>query len=81
MATAGEPFAINWNYQQGIFHYRFKADSGIAAPTVIYLPAERFGPKSVITTTLRFEFKYEEQRLLIYNDGCGGEAEVICVCL
>ncbi|MCL2763489.1 MAG: cellulase family glycosylhydrolase [Treponema sp.] len=76
MATAGEPLAIKWDYKQGIFHYRFKADSTITAPTIIYLPAEFFGPKTSITTPLRFEFKPEDQRLLVYNDGFGGESEV-----
>jgi hypothetical protein len=76
MATAGSPFAIKWNHKLGIFRYRYTADSGITVPTVIYLPAEWFGSQTKITTSLRFEFRQEEQRLLVFNDGFGGEAEV-----
>jgi hypothetical protein len=76
MATAGDPLSIKWNHQRGIFRYRYTADRGVAAPTVIYLPAEWFGSQTKITTSLRHEFKREEQRLLVFNDGFGGEAEI-----
>jgi len=77
MATAGDPLSINWNHQSGIFCYRYTADRSIAAPTVIYLPAEWFGSQTKITASLRHEFRREEQRLLIFNDGFGGEAEIV----
>jgi len=77
MATAGEPVSINWNRKQGIFRYRFKADGGIAAPTIIYLPAERFGPGTKVDTPLRFEFKPDERRLFVFNDGRNGETEIV----
>jgi hypothetical protein len=77
MATAGDPLSIKWNYKRGIFHYLYTADSGIAAPTVIYLPAEWFGSQTKITTLLRHEFRREEQRLLIFNDGFGGEVKIM----
>jgi len=80
MATAGIPLLIKWNHRQGIFRCRYTADSAIAAPTVIYLPAERFGPQTTITAPLRCEFRREEQRLLIFNDGFGGEVEVVVRC-
>jgi hypothetical protein len=76
MATAGQPLSINWDYKKGIFRYCFTADKAIAVPTVIYLPAERFGTSPNIVCALRFEYKYDEQRLLVYNDGFGGEVEV-----
>jgi hypothetical protein len=76
MATSGQPLSIHWDRKRGIFRYRFNADSGIAAPTIIYLPAERFGPQANITTVLRFEHRHEEQRLLVFNEGRGGETEL-----
>jgi len=77
MATAGDPLSINWNQKKGIFRYRYTADSGIAAPTVIYLPAEWFGSQTKITASLRHEFRREEQRLLVFNDGFGGDVEIV----
>jgi len=76
MATAGELLAISWNRKKGIFRCRFKADAALAAPTIIYLPAERFGPETTVTAPLRFEHRREEQRLLVFNDGFAGEVEV-----
>jgi hypothetical protein len=42
---------------------------------VIYIPPE-FGPNATISTTLRYEYKREEQRLLVYNDGKEGEVQI-----
>jgi hypothetical protein len=75
MATAGVPVSFRWDREKGIFDFRFKADGAIAAPTVIYIPPE-FGAKVVVTTTLRHEYKPDEQRLLVYNDGKEGEIQV-----
>jgi len=75
MATAGIPVSFSWDREKGIFNYRFKADSSISAPTVIYIPPE-FGPNAVISTELRYEYKPEEQRLLVYNDGKEGEFHI-----
>jgi len=77
MATAGNPLSIKWNHKRGILRYRYTADGAIAAPTVIYLPAERFGPQTTITAPLRCEFRQEEQRLLVFNDGFSGEVEIV----
>jgi hypothetical protein len=78
MATAGEPLLIAWDRKRGVFRYRFRADGGIAAPTVIYLPEERFGQQPTIEASagLRCEYRPAEQRLLVYHDGYGGEAEL-----
>jgi len=75
MATAGIPIWFQWDRKKGFLEYFFKADGAIAAPTVIYIPPE-FGPNLVITTSLRHEYKPDEQRLLVYNDGKEGEALV-----
>jgi hypothetical protein len=75
MATAGIPVSFQWDHEKGIFNYRFKADSAIAAPTVIYIPPE-FGPNIKIITELRHEYKPDEQRLFAYNDGKEGEIQV-----
>ncbi|MDR0444196.1 MAG: cellulase family glycosylhydrolase [Treponema sp.] len=84
MATAGRPLLVKWDRKRGIFIFRFCADGDIAAPSVIYLPAETFGisPKIEIRTlaaseqTMREEYQYEEQRLLLFNEGYNGETEV-----
>jgi hypothetical protein len=80
MATAGEPVSFQWDRKKGIFRYRFKADGAITAPTIIYLPpefgADANGPRAAITTTLRYEYKPEEQRLLVYNDGKNEEIQL-----
>jgi hypothetical protein len=81
MATAGKPLSINWDRKNGIFHYRFIADSAISAPGIVYLPTEFFGSLPIVETktqgaNLRWEYNQEEQRLLIYNDGYSGEAEI-----
>jgi hypothetical protein len=75
MATAGIPLSFRWDRKKGIFSYRFKADCAIAAPTVIYIPPG-FGPNVKITSILRHEYKPEEQRLLVYNDGKEGEIQL-----
>jgi hypothetical protein len=72
MATAGEPVSISRD-QHGVFRYRFRAEGGIAAPTVLYLP---FDQPPHITATLRCEYQAETQRLLVYNDGYHGETEI-----
>jgi len=77
MATAGEPVSIKWDSGKGVFRYRFRADGGIAEPTVIYLPAEWFGAETKVSTSLRFELQVEEQRLFLFNDGASGEVEVV----
>jgi len=82
MATAGKPLFFNWNRKRGEFVFRFTADKNIAAPGIIYLPAETFGMSPKIEThkqtgeSLRHEYQHEEQRLLIYNDDYSGEAEL-----
>jgi len=77
MATAGELMAINWNRKRGIFRCRYRADSALTAPTIIYLPAEWFGQGAKVTTSLRFERRPDEQRLLVFNDGFSGEVEIL----
>ena len=73
---AGEPVSIKWDRRSCVFGYRFNADGGIAAPTVIYLPPESFGPGTKVVTDLRFELDLGELRLFLFNDGRSGPAEV-----
>ncbi|MDR0290982.1 MAG: cellulase family glycosylhydrolase [Treponema sp.] len=85
MATAGQPLSTKWDCKRGIFRYRFIADGAIAAPGIIYLPAEWFGPETKIIvrptrTPLRFEYRQAEQRLMVFNDGYSGEGEVVVSC-
>ena len=82
MAVAGEPLLIHWDRRRGVFRCAYRAAGGITAPTVIYLPAETFGPSPKIETkaaaaVLRWEYSHETQRLLMYNNGYDGEVEII----
>jgi hypothetical protein len=86
MATAGKPVLFKWNRKRGEFVFRFFADREIVSPSLIYLPPEMApslegtSPKIEVRTggggNLRWEYRYEEQRLLIYNDDYSGEAEL-----
>jgi hypothetical protein len=88
MASAGKPLSFKWDrkYKEFIFH--LDAYSGVKAPSIIFLPEEAFAASSSEGTsvkietltstgkTLRWEYKPEEQRLLVYNDGYSGEAVI-----
>ena len=76
MAVAGELMSVDWDRRRGIFRCRIKTDADITAPTIIYLPEEWFGPEAKVTTMLRYEYRPEEQRLLVFNDGCAGKLDV-----
>jgi len=79
MATAGEPLSYTWDRKRKKFVYHFIANREIASPSIIYLPSDSFGSEPKITAVakdgknLRCEYKREEQRLFVYNDGCYGE--------
>ena len=81
MAVAGRPLSFSWNSKRGEFIFRFNADGSVTSPTLIYLPAQTFGAAPKIETvtqtgkSLRCDYRHEEQRLLLYNDGYSGEAE------
>ncbi|MFP3041297.1 cellulase family glycosylhydrolase [Treponema primitia] len=85
MATAGEILEIHWNRKRGLFRLRFRADPGIPAPTEIYAPPECFGtaPKIEIrrttldTAKVSAEYKPEEARVFIWNEGYRGDLEII----
>jgi hypothetical protein len=84
MAVAGTPLAIEWNRKRRIFRCRFRADSAITAPTVLYIPAEFFGKAPEIkahtagaTADMRWEYQFEAQRLFVYNGSCNGEVEIV----
>ena len=88
MASAGKPLSFKWDRKRGEFTFRLDAYSGIKAPSIIFLPEEPFAASSsegahakieTLTSTgktLRWEYKPEEQRLLVYNDGYSGEAVI-----
>ena len=87
MASAGKPLSFKWDRKRGEFIFRLDAYSGIKAPSIIFLPEETFVSSSSKTPpkietltstgkTLRWEYKPEEQRLLVYNDGYSGEAVI-----
>ncbi len=82
MATAGKPLFFSWNKKRKKIVFYFNAESGIKAPTVIYLPEYIFAsePKIEIVTptgaVLHWEHNREEQKLFIYNGDYNGEALV-----
>ncbi|MCL1991334.1 MAG: cellulase family glycosylhydrolase [Spirochaetes bacterium] len=84
MATAGVPLAISWDRKRRVFHYRFAARGVIAAPTLIYLPADFLGESPAVHAAmegaggpaLRWEHDAAGQRLRVYNDGYSGDAAV-----
>ena len=79
MATAGKPLLINWNRKRRVFTFSYNADNSVKAPTIIYLPSDIFGasPGISINVPLKYEYKYDEQKLLIYNDDFNGEVKAI----
>jgi hypothetical protein len=76
MATAGLPLNISWDRKKRIFSFRFRADAACEAPTVIFLPAPYFGAGSAAEINPALEFTLQEQRLLVWNRGYGGEARL-----
>ena len=88
MATAGAPLQFTWDRKKAAFYFRFRTEAAVDAPTEIFLPSRWFSAEPVITIKtkgetggarpdlLRTEYRREEQRLFIYNDGYSGEAEV-----
>jgi hypothetical protein len=78
MATAGVPLLIRWDRKRALFRYRFRAEAAIEAPTEIYAPPEWLGPTPLVTVSggLAWEYWEEEQRILVYNRGFKGEAEI-----
>jgi hypothetical protein len=81
MATAGEPLGFSWDRKQGVFRYRYRADPEITASTEIYAPPECFGTKAKIdvhgTSVVLAEYKPEEMRVFIRNEGYRGDLEII----
>jgi hypothetical protein len=84
MATAGTPLELRWDGKRGIFSYRFRADPSVAAPTEIFAPPECLGSSPVISIKtqdgqaegIRAEYKPDERRILILNEGYAGELVV-----
>ena len=87
MATAGIPLKISWNRKKAVFRFGFRADPAIEAPTEIFIPSLWFRENPAISIEaigegknsqpLRAEYRREEQRLFIHNEGYAGEAEII----
>jgi hypothetical protein len=85
MAAAGEVLKLRWDWKQGLFRFRLRADPEISAPTEIYAPPECFGtdPKieihrdAAVTATVTAEYKPEERRVFIRNEGYRGDLEII----
>jgi len=82
MAVAGKPLFFKWDKKHKKIIFRFNAESGINAPTVIFLPDYLLTSEpnvKIVTQTkesLKWELNREEQTLLIYNNGYNGFAEV-----
>ena len=87
MATAGIPLKFSLWREKAAFHYKFRAQAEVEAPTEIFIPSQWLGENPSITPVitaagqntgsgLRTEYIGAEQRILIYNDGYSGEVEV-----
>jgi hypothetical protein len=82
MATAGIPLALRWDWKQGVFRYRFRADGTIALPTEVYAPPECFGANPEISVQREdggeagVEYKPELRRIFIQNGGFSGNIEL-----
>ena len=83
MATAGMPISFKYDRNQSTFQFRFYAAGGIVSPSIIYMPLGIFGSSARVEAhavgseqVLRYEYISAEQKLLIYNDGYSGEAEI-----
>ena len=81
MACAGKIISFRWDRKRKMFSLRFEADKNITAPGVVFLPRETFSSVEIRALTsagkeMRHEHDSGEQRLLIYNDGYSGEAEI-----
>ncbi|MDR2019226.1 MAG: cellulase family glycosylhydrolase [Treponema sp.] len=78
MASAGVPLRVQWDRKAGIFSFRFRADPAVEGPTEIFAPPECFGgnPKLTIDPpgVLQAEYRREERRIFIVNEGYTGEA-------
>ena len=88
MATAGKPIEFSWDIKTGIFRFSFIADSSISSPSIIYLPVQWFteNPKIEIecdeedaAAKIHWEYKAEEQRLFIYNNGYSGQVKLTVI--
>ncbi|MDR0463545.1 MAG: cellulase family glycosylhydrolase [Treponema sp.] len=88
MASSGIPAFFSWNRKRKKFTFCFNADKNIKAPSIIFLPGEIFGssPKIKIRAagsetpgeeSMRYEYNYEEQQLLVYNNDYSGEVLII----
>jgi hypothetical protein len=78
MATAGTPIHFSWDRLKRIFVYCFLSDGSAAAPTEIFLPGLWFGEKPEIqiegaAPQVQFEYRPDQQRLFIRNEGHAGE--------
>jgi hypothetical protein len=79
MATAGIPLEFSWNRKKAAFNFRFNASPEIKAPTEIFIPSHYFEECPSIFACpefLRSDYRWEEQRLYVYNDGYYGEAVI-----
>jgi hypothetical protein len=78
MASAGVPLRVQWDRKAGLFSFRFRADPAIEGPTEIFAPPECFGSNPKLTidppAVLRAEYRREERRIFIVNEGYAGEA-------
>jgi hypothetical protein len=79
MAVAGKPLMYKWERKKKTFTFRLIADSKINAPSIIYLPADTFGPSPTVETSsqqLSWEYDFTRQILTVHNNDYSGEAEI-----
>ena len=66
MATAGKPIEIKFNYKTKVFTYQFRHQSGLAEPTILYVPAYQY-PEGCLVEISDGKFVHDsDEQILTY---------------
>ena len=66
MATTGQPLEVSFDYISKTFIYRFKHNTEISEPTIIYIPLYQY-PEGCRVEISDGKFKYEaDEQMLTY---------------
>jgi hypothetical protein len=69
-AVAGEPLAMTFDCQTGVFMFSFAHDSEVAEPTILYVPRVQYpGGCRIAVSDGEAEYQSEEQRVVYRHSG------------
>jgi hypothetical protein len=69
-AVAGEPLAMTFDFQTGVFMFSFAHDSEVAEPTILYVPRVQYpGGCRIAVSDGEAEYQSEEQRVVYRHSG------------